>query len=124
MIQGIGTDIVEIRRIREACERYGDRFLEKIFSADEIRYAHKKANPYPSLAVRFAAKEAFAKAVRQGKIHPVIGWHDFSIKIDSRGMPDPLLSDTAKQLIGGAAVHVSLSHGQDYVVSFVVIERV
>lgn len=63
MIVGIGTDIVEISRIKNAVAKWGERFLRKIFTENEISYCYKKKDPFPHLAVRFAAKEAVIKAL-------------------------------------------------------------
>jgi len=63
MICGIGTDIVDVGRIRKAVERWGDRFLKRVFTEAEVVYCLAKANPYPHLAARFAAKEAVMKAL-------------------------------------------------------------
>ena len=125
MVKGIGTDIVEIVRIERACAKYQDRFLRHVFTDFEISYAKSKANPYASFAVRFAAKEAFAKAVRQGQVEPIISWLDFSLQINSNGIPEPVLTEKARGLIGAdSTVHVTVSHGQDYGVAFVLIEGI
>ena len=66
MILGIGNDICDIRRIEKTLERFGDRFLEKVFTAEERRKAHSRVNPARTLAKRFAAKEAMTKALGTG----------------------------------------------------------
>jgi holo-[acyl-carrier protein] synthase len=86
MIHGIGTDIVEIYRIKDAVEKWGERFLKKIFTENEIAYCNKKKDPYPHLAVRFAAKEAVIKAsslLRDKRL----AFHDIEILNEPSGKP-------------------------------------
>jgi len=71
MIYGIGTDIVEIKRVRDAVERWGKRFLKKIFTENEISYCYKKKDPFLHLAVRFAEKEALIKAIGARGVIPL-----------------------------------------------------
>src|SRR3982074_2087822 len=66
MIVGTGVDIAEVLRIRETIERFGDRFLRRVFTEGEIRYCERKARPFESYAARFAAKEAGMKALGTG----------------------------------------------------------
>jgi holo-[acyl-carrier protein] synthase len=77
----IGVDIAEVRRIRAAVKRWGDRFLNKHFTPDEIAYCFAKARPAESLAARFAAKEAFAKAFPGEE---TLGWHDVEVVMEGR----------------------------------------
>ncbi len=63
MIYGVGIDLVKIDRMKEVVEKWGQRFLERVFTAGEISYCYEKKNPYLSLSVRFAAKEALIKAI-------------------------------------------------------------
>jgi holo-[acyl-carrier protein] synthase len=72
MIYGTGIDIVQTERIREAVDRWGERFLARIFTQDEISYAYKKKDPFLPLSVRFAAKEAFIKALSHDQNIPLI----------------------------------------------------
>ncbi|HCJ12420.1 MAG TPA: holo-[acyl-carrier-protein] synthase [Opitutae bacterium] len=108
----IGTDIIEIDRIRGAYERYGKLFLDRIFTEEEQAYALSKKNPFPSLAVRFAAKEAVAKAFGCG-IGPELHWKSISIRTAPNGRPTVLLDPQAQALLtalGGTEVLISLSH--------------
>ena len=77
----IGVDIAEVVRIRSAMRRWGDRFLEKHFTLREIEYCRSKARPAESLAARFAAKEAFAKAYPGPE---TLGWHDVEVVVEDR----------------------------------------
>ncbi len=122
-IHGIGVDIVRISRIREAVQRWGDRFLERVFTEQERKYCFKKVNPYPSLAARFAAKEAFIKAV---STPVVISLREIETVNDSSGAPVLRLHGKAESILGKISankeVHLSMSHDGDYAVAFVVIE--
>ena len=79
MIVGLGTDVVEIARIEASLERFGDRFLHRIFTEAEIRYCLAKRRPAESLAARFAAKEAGAKALGTG-ISRGISWREIEVR--------------------------------------------
>lgn len=127
MVCGIGTDIVEVKRMRAATERWGRRFLEKVFSDREIAYSFAKRDPYPHLAARFAAKEAMVKALgclRESADIPAAHipiLRHFEVVSDSSGRPTlgilvPLLPD-------GVIAHLSLSHEKEYAVAVVVLER-
>jgi holo-[acyl-carrier protein] synthase len=122
MITGIGTDVVEISRIRDSHERFGDRFLRRIFTQPELDYAMKKKDPFPSLAVRFAAKEAFAKAIRAGSGN-TLAWTDVAVYVDASGVPHLSLSASLGEVLRNARMHVSLSHSRRYAVATVVIEK-
>ena len=105
----IGVDIVEVARIKDLANHYGDRFLRKIFTPEELATCFAKARPAESLAARFAAKEAFAKAWT-GPVLP--GWHDVEVIMDG---PKPRFR------LGGIARGVnaglSISHTHNYAVA-------
>lgn len=122
MITGIGTDIVEISRIRQSCEAYGDRFIHRVFTSGEITYAYSKKDPYPSLAVRFAVKEALIKAARVGKFHPH-GWLDAEVITDARGVPSIELYGELKKELAGQQIHITVSHADHYATATVIIEK-
>lgn len=94
MILGIGSDLIDIRRIEQMIERYGDRFLDRIFTEVERRKCDRRANRAASYARRFAAKEACAKALGTGLRHGVF-WRDLGV--DNRPSGQPCM-----QLTGGA----------------------
>lgn len=123
MIVGIGFDIVEIARIRRTCEEYGDRFLHRVFTERERAYAAAKSDPFPSLAARFAAKEALVKATREGKFHS-FNWQEAEVTIDSRGVPSFRLSGALERFLRNRRIHISLSHADSYATAAVVIEGV
>ena len=115
-ILGIGMDIVETKRIAESLERFGDRFLHRIFLDDEIAYARSMKFPHLHLAARFAAKEAISKAFGTG-IGKVIGWRDMEIVREPSGQPRVVLHGRAVEYAkscGVLEIHVSLSHTAEY----------
>lgn len=122
MILGIGTDIIEIERIQKCHLQYGDKFLKRIFTQEEIDYCLKKENPYPSLAVRFASKEALVKAARVGKIHPHT-WTDVSVEVNAEGIPHIFLFHELKTHLQDAHIHISVSHSHFYATAVVLIEK-
>ncbi len=123
VIFGIGTDIVRTGRIRSAVERWGEKFLHRVFTKDEIAYAYQRKNPFLSLSVRFAAKEAMIKAI--GKRIPV-DLTDIEIVNNEEGSPSINPRGKLKQYFDHQNIqqtHVSLSHEDDYSIAFVVIEK-
>ena len=94
MILGLGSDLIDIRRIEQAIERFGDRFLDRIFTAAERRKCDRRANPAASYARRFAAKEACSKALGTGFRYGVF-WRDLGVVNLVGGKP-------CMQLTGGA----------------------
>lgn len=122
MIKGIGIDLIEIDRIKKAVEKYGDSFLEKVFTEQELKYCkNRKALKYPELAVRFAAKEAYAKALGTGisgfgRNNQGIAWQDVEVVNDSQGKPQVCLKGKLAK-----KVQLSLSHSRDSAVAVVVL---
>jgi holo-[acyl-carrier protein] synthase len=115
-ILGVGMDIVETKRIAESVERFGDRFLRRVFLEGEVAYARSMKFPHLHLAARFAAKEAISKAFGTG-IGRELGWRDLEIVRESSGAPRVQLHGRAEAYAkarGVQAVHVSLSHTADY----------
>jgi holo-[acyl-carrier protein] synthase len=115
----VGVDIVEVRRVEDAIDRWGDRFLERIYTPDEIAYCRGIARQGESFAVRFAAKEAFAKALKIGRISV---WREVEIVRGEGPRPSVLLHGSAKSLVGGRRVDLSLSHASSHAVAVVLIE--
>ena len=124
MIFGIGTDIVELARFERMFARYGDRLVRRILSERELSVASTHASPARLIAKRFAAKEAFAKAVGSGLREPV-SLRRISITHDSLGKPglqfDEVLRTHLAQL-GITANHLSISDERSMIVAFVVLE--
>lgn len=120
MIEGIGTDIIEIKRIRESIHRRGDAFIHKIFTLDERKYCQTYKDPIPHYAGRFAAKEAIAKALGLG-IGKKLGFQDINIKKDSSGKPIVHFSPSFKKKLGAKKVHLSISHCKTFATATAII---
>jgi holo-[acyl-carrier protein] synthase len=121
MINGIGVDIIEIDRIRVSVERYGERFLSKLFTPTEIRYCSSKQNVHQHFAARFAAKEALSKALATGWTG-AFRWKDIEVVNEPSGRPRMRLHGSLNTALSSSEIHVSISHSQSHVVAFVVVE--
>ncbi len=124
MVLGVGIDVVEVTRIRAAWERHGARFMERILVPAELAYCASQPDPAPSLAARFAAKEAVSKAFGTG-IGGQLGWHDIEILRLESGQPSVRLLGKGAELLsarGGRTVHVSLTHAVAYAAAVAVVE--
>lgn len=117
----IGVDLVEVSRIRAAIERYGDRFLKRIYTEPEQQFCNPRANRDLAYAVRFAAKEAFFKALGTG-LSRGISWRDVAVCDDEHSRPKIEVRGKAKEFLGSSRVELSLSHTREYAVAVVVIE--
>jgi holo-[acyl-carrier protein] synthase len=115
---GIGIDVIEIDRVRRTLNRWGDRFLLRVFTDGEIAYCARRHDPSPSLAARFAAKEAFAKAVPAG-VDP--RWREVEVVLGDGNKPTLRLSPRLSDLLGDCRVMVSLSHTQEMAMATVLI---
>jgi holo-[acyl-carrier protein] synthase len=120
VINAIGTDIEEIERVREVVERWGDKFVRRVFTDNEIEYCNALAEKYGSMAARFAAKEAVIKAMGLAKGHG-IRWKDIEIVNNKNGKPRVRLHGNARRHVKEDKVLVSLSHARKYVVAMAVI---
>ena len=123
MIIGIGTDIVEVKRIAKAAEEYGARFINRIFTITEQEYCEKH-QPTKMLhyAARFAYKEAFSKAIGTG-ITKGFQFKDCGVKNITSGQPVADLNGTISEKWNNYKIHISLSHTDEYAVAVVVIEE-
>jgi holo-[acyl-carrier protein] synthase len=124
MILGIGTDIIEVERIRIAHEKFGERFLNKILLPSEIEYCLSHRVPGPFLAARFAAKEAVSKAFGTG-IGAQLAWQDIEVARRPSGEPYVILHGAGADLMkqrGGKRLLLTLSHTQVHAVAMVVLE--
>jgi len=123
-IFGIGTDIVDIARLQSALERHGEAFAAKLLADDELPAWRGAGNPAAFLAKRFAAKEAFAKALGTG-IRGAVTLRRLAVVHDTFGRPgfrcDPLLENEL-QSRKIHTIHLSLSDERQHVVAFVVME--
>lgn len=121
MIKGIGVDIVKVTRIETAVRRWGDRFLKRVFTPREIDYCYRCKQPYQRLAARFAAKEAFLKALGTG-LTQGMSLREVEVISDGKQSPDLLCKGEAqKKLKGVKKVFLSISHEKDYAVAQVVL---
>jgi len=116
MLIGTGVDITEVRRIRQAVEKWGDDFLERVFTQAEIENARTKTSFYQHLAGRFAAKEAIFKAVGDNQL----SWQDIQIHNDRAGKPVCLFLNGRGKNIN---VHISISHVKTYAVASAVVTQ-
>ena len=117
----LGVDIVEIGRIREAVSRWGERFLQRVYTQSEIDYCRNRA---PQLAARFAAKEATMKALGPGI--DGVGWRDIEIINNQEGAPSVYLRGRARARsdeLGLAPLAISLSHSREHAIASVLGER-
>ena len=116
-----GTDIIEIKRIRESIEELGTKFLERVYTDKEIQYCESKNNQkYQHYAARFAAKEAVFKAIsRKLKNKYEIGWKDMEVINDENGRPHAHLKNINIQEI--EEIDISISHCKEYAIANVVV---
>jgi len=124
VIVGTGVDLAEVPRVRTAIERFGLRFVERIYTAAEIAYVERKANKYERYAARFAAKEAGMKAIgtgwRQG-----VRWQDFEVANLPSGKPTLRFHGVAASFadkLGVKNVALSLTHTAEYGMAHVILE--
>ncbi len=125
MIYGIGIDLVKVGRIKEALDRWGERFQNKVFTPAEVRYCMLKKDPSPNFAARFAAKEAFVKALGIG-IRRGVHWKDVEVQRGPLGKPVLRINGRAvdiclKERIEGFSL--SLTHDGEYSGAVVVLEK-
>jgi len=124
MIVGTGLDLAEVSRIRAAIERYGQRFVERIYTPAEIAYVERKANKYERFAARFAAKEAGMKAIGTGWRRGV-RWHDFEVANLPSGKPTLRFHGHAARFaaeLGVKSVSLSLTHTAELGMAHVILE--
>jgi holo-[acyl-carrier protein] synthase len=124
MVIGLGTDLIEIERIERSVARFGERFLERVFTQGEIAYCHAKKGSAESFAARFAAKEAGAKALGTG-ISRGVGWKDFEVRRLPGQRPELHLSGRAQEIaqsLGVRRMSLSLTHSRQMSMAVVVAE--
>lgn len=124
MIIGTGVDIAEVARIRQSVERFGARFVERVYTPAEIAYVERKKNRFERYAARFAAKEAGMKAIGTGWTHGV-RWQDFEVVNQRSGRPTLLLHGVADEIarqLNVRQVSLSLTHTVDNAFAIVILE--
>jgi holo-[acyl-carrier protein] synthase len=125
VIAGIGIDLAEVPRIREAIERHGKRFIERVFTPREIAYVESKANRFERYAARFAAKEAGMKAIGTGWRRGV-RWQDFEVANLPSGKPTLLLHGVAAEVAARleiSNVALSITHTAEQGLAIVILEK-
>ncbi len=121
---GIGVDVIECSRIQHSIERFGDRFLHRVFTDGEIEYSMSMKFPERHLAARFAGKEAVAKAFGTG-IGKAMGWRNIDIRKKESGEPFLVFSGPAEAFAaerGVASALITLSHTENYAVACAVLQ--
>jgi len=124
VIVGTGIDLVEVPRIAAAVERFGDRFLNRVFTAGEIRYCRSKRNAMERFAARFAAKEAGFKAIGTGWRNGVT-WRDVEVGREPGGRPTVCFTGRAAEFaarLGVRRASLSLSHTSELAIAQVILE--
>jgi holo-[acyl-carrier protein] synthase len=125
VIVGIGVDIVDIGRVSGLVDRYKDRFIHRVFTDVEIRYAQKSAKMAERLAGRFAVKEAVLKAFGTGKSQGIL-WKDVETVRGPMGRPEVNLYGQAvnyMKMLKGSGILVTITHDGGKAIAFVIIER-
>jgi holo-[acyl-carrier protein] synthase len=120
MVVGTGIDVIEVARIRQAIDRWGDRFLRRVYTAREIRYCRARNRPAASFAARFAAKEAAMKALGLGPKGGV-RWKSLEVVNLPSGAPVMQAAPTLKPLLGDRTLLVSLTHTREQAVAMALL---
>jgi holo-[acyl-carrier protein] synthase len=125
MVLAVGTDLIEIIRVQKSMDRFGDRFLHRVYTEGEIAYClRKKKHAAESFAARFAAKEAAAKALGTG-ISRGVSWKEFEVRRQAGERPTLHLSGRAATFataMGVGRIHLSLTHNKTVAMAVVVVE--
>jgi len=116
MIIGTGVDITEVKRLRQAVEKWGQIFLDRVFTREELDNAKTRGSLYQHLAGRFAAKEAVFKALGDKNLN----WKDVQILNDKEGKPSCVIRNGRNKKID---VHISISHVKNYAVANAIITQ-
>jgi holo-[acyl-carrier protein] synthase len=121
-IQGIGVDVVDVQRMKAALHAWGPALIKKMFTETEIVYCRSKKKSHEHFAARVAAKEAVSKAMETGWSGK-FRWRDVEVINESSGAPKVVLHDYVAAQLEQCRVHVSLSHTENTVVAFAIIEQ-
>jgi holo-[acyl-carrier protein] synthase len=124
VIFGVGTDVVEIGRIEKALARFGERFAKRVLCGPELKRFHAHRQPASYLAKRFAAKEAFAKALGTGIKAPA-NWHGVWVTNRASGKPELEFSEALKKALSNRGIsgcHLSLADERGVAVATVILE--
>ncbi|MCX6133051.1 MAG: holo-ACP synthase [Ignavibacteriales bacterium] len=121
-ILGIGVDVVDVKRMKIVLDARGMPLMKKLFTESEIAYCSLKKNPHEHFAARFAAKEAVSKAMQTGWSGR-FRWRDVEVVNNPSGAPKVVLHDFVGEQLVNCEVHLSLSHTENTVVAFAIIEK-
>jgi len=124
MVIGVGTDLIEISRIERSIARFGEAFLQRVFTPGEVAYCEAKKNFAESFAARFAAKEAGAKALGTG-ISRGVSWRELEVRRKPGQRPELHLSGRAQEIAAGLGIKrlsLSLTHSRDVSMAVVIAE--
>jgi holo-[acyl-carrier protein] synthase len=125
MIYGVGVDLVDITRMGRVINKWGDRFIDRVFTTREVAICSYSSKSASRFALRFAAKEAFSKAIGLG-MRKGIRWRDVEVFHHPSGRPDLMIAGKARSLCHKEGItrwHVSLSDDGNYGVAVVVLEK-
>jgi len=122
MIDSVGIDIIEVHRIRKAIDRWGDSFLQRVFTPWEINYCSSKQFPEQSFAARFAVKEAVLKAVGTG-LSDGIKWTSVEVVNTAMGQPTVRLGERVQKIIGKKKIIISMSHTREHALASAILYK-
>jgi holo-[acyl-carrier protein] synthase len=125
MIFGIGTDLVDIYRVEKIIKKWGDKFLTKVYSQNEIEYCQKKAFPSMHYAARFAAKESFLKSLGIG-LGMGVKLQDIEVINNPQGSPVLTVNEIIRarlDKLGINAIHISITHTREHAQAIVILEK-
>ncbi|MEN6320596.1 MAG: holo-ACP synthase [Syntrophaceae bacterium] len=125
MIFGIGTDLVEVSRVEKILQKWGDKFLTKVYSQNEIDYCQKKAFPSIHYAARFAAKESFLKSLGIG-LGMGVKLQDIEVVNNQQGSPVLNVHESIKARLdnlGINKIHISITHTREHAQAVVILEK-
>ena len=121
MLSGIGIDVVEIRRIKKVIEKWDEKFISRLFTVNEISRCRVRCNDAECFAVRFAAKEALAKALGHGWCQH-FRWTDVEVTSENSGKPGLRIVGITARLVANKRVMLSLTHTREYAAAIVTVE--
>ena len=125
MIFGIGTDLVEVSRVEKILQKWGEKFIKKVYSQNEIEYCEKKAFPSIHYAARFAAKESFLKSLGIG-LGMGVKLQDIEVINNQQGSPVLIVHERIRarlDKLGINALHISITHTREHAQAIVILEK-
>ncbi len=122
MIYGTGIDIVDLDRFQRIVEKWSDRFISRILTENERKFCIKRNNSLPSIAVRFAAKEALYKSIPES-LQRHASWQDMEVTNDHSGRPGIRLFGKLAEGLKDRKIHISLSHSRKSAIAMIIIEE-